>query len=570
MYIAIVPNRSSPPAVLLRESYRENGKVKNRTLANLSHLPAEQIQLLRRVLRGENLVSPEEAFRIIRSKPHGHVQAVLDMIRQLRLDQLLAAKPCRERDLVMGMIVQQVIFPCSKLGATRHWHTTSLAEQLQVSDADHDDLYAAMDWLLERQERIENKLATRHLTEGSLVLYDITSSYYEGHTCSLAKFGHNRDGKVDRPIIVYGVLTDQEGRPLSVKVYEGNTADPATVPDQVEILRKRFHLKRVVLVGDRGMLTETQISHLKEYPKLGWISALRSSSIRQLVQQGSLQRSLFDEKNLAEIQSPDFPGERLMACFNPLLQEERRRKREALLHATEQRLERIAAEVKRRTKKPLARTEIALKVGRVLHRYKVAKHYKLTIKDNCFQWQRKADSIKQEAALDGIYVIRTSESKRSISSEDTVRTYKRLAEVEQAFRSLKSLELLVRPIRHRQENRVRAHIFLCMLAYYVQWHLKQAWAPLLFVDEELPRARRERDPVAPPQPSASAREKKTTLQTTSGTPVHSFRTLLAELGTYCLHDCVAGANGASVSFKKVNEPTPLHAEAFRLVKCSQN
>ena len=259
MYIAIVPNRSSPPAVLLRESYRENGKVKNRTLANLSHLPAEQIQLLRRVLRGENLVSPEEAFRIIRSKPHGHVQAVLDMIRQLRLDQLLAAKPCRERDLVMGMIVQQVIFPCSKLGATRHWHTTSLAEQLQVSDADHDDLYAAMDWLLERQERIENKLATRHLTEGSLVLYDITSSYYEGHTCSLAKFGHNRDGKVDRPIIVYGVLTDQEGRPLSVKVYEGNTADPATVPDQVEILRKRFHLKRVVLVGDRGMLTETQI-----------------------------------------------------------------------------------------------------------------------------------------------------------------------------------------------------------------------------------------------------------------------------------------------------------------------
>ncbi len=569
MYISIIPNRSSPPAVLLRESYRQDGKVKNRTLANLSHLPREQIELLRRVLKGESLVPPDEALRIVRSRPHGHVQAVLDVIRKLHLDQIIASKRCRERDLVLAMLVQQVIFPCSKLGTTRHWHTTSLAEQLDVSDADHNELYAALDWLLERQEGIEKKLAEKHLGEGSLVLYDVTSSYYEGATCVLAQFGHDRDGKNHCLIIVYGLLTDGHGRPVSVSVYAGNTADPKTVPDQVDKLRQRFGLQRVVLVGDRGMLTEARIEELKQHTGLGWISALRSSSIRQLVKQGSLQRSLFDKKNLAEIRSPDFPKERLVACFNPLLAEERKRKRDELLAATERQLQRIAAEIRRRTKKPLTKTEIALKVGRTLHRYKVAKHFKLTIEDQRLEWERKKQAIEDEEALDGIYVIRTSEPKRALSGPDVVRSYKRLGEVEQAFRSIKSLELLVRPIRHRDDERVRAHIFLCMLACYVQWHSKQAWAPLLFTDEELPQARTKRDPVAPAEPSESSQRKKKTLQTTSGQAVHSFRTLLAELGTYSLHQCIIGTEASPIEFQKVNEPTPLQAEAFQLLERSQ-
>jgi transposase len=467
------------------------------------------------------------------------------------------------------MIVQQVIFPCSKLGTTRLWHATSLAEQLSVTDADHDELYAAMDWLLDRQSRIEKKLAERHLAEGALVLYDITSSYYEGRTCPLARFGHDRDKKKGHRIIVYGLLADREGRPVSVSVYPGNQADPKTVSDQVDKIRQRFGLERVVLVGDRGMLTETQIEHLKEYPGLGWISALRSAAIRQLVNQGSVQQSLFDKKDLAEVRSPDFPGERLVACFNPLLADERRRKRDELLAATERQLQRIAAEVQRRTKKPLTKTEIALKVGRVLNRYKVGKHYRLTIEDNRFEWERNEESIRDEALLDGIYVIRTSETRRALAGADAVRSYKRLSEVEQAFRSLKSLELLVRPIRHRDENRVRAHIFLCMLAYYVQWHLKRVWAPLLFSDEELPTARAKRHPVKAAQPSKSAARKKVELQTTTGYPVHSFRTLLNDLGTYCLHECTAGSNASPTTFQKINEPTPLQAEAFRLVECSQ-
>jgi transposase len=485
MYIAKIPNRNSPPTYLLRESYRENGKVKNRTLANLSALPLEQIELLNRVLQGETLVPAGDAFRMIRSLPHGHVYAVLAMLRRLGLESLIASRPCRERDLVVAMIAQRILYPSSKLAATRLWETTTLAEELGVGDTDVDELYAALDWLLQRQKRIENKLAKRHLSEGTRVLYDVSSSSYFGHTCLLARLGHNRDGRRDLPCIVYGVLTDAQGRPISVEVYPGNTGDPTTVPDQVEKLRGRFGLKRVILVGDRGMLTQAQIDKLRERPGLGWLSALRPEAIRKLIEKGCLERSLFDEQNLAEITSPDFPKERLVACFNPLLEERRRRKREALLVATEKQFSRIAAEVARRKKKPLTKAEIGVKTGKVLNKYKVGKHFTLTIEDGRFSWQRKQEEIKEEAALDGIYVIRSSEPAEDLSADDAVRNYKRLADVEQAFRTLKGLELLVRPIHHRVGDRVRAHLFVCLLAYYVQWHLKRAWEPLLFEEEDM-------------------------------------------------------------------------------------
>ncbi len=472
MYIAKVPNRNSPPAYLLRESYRENGKVKNRTLANLSALPLEQIELLSRVLKGESLVPADEAFRMLGSLPHGHVHAVLAMLRRLGLESLIASRRCRERDLVVAMIAQRILHPSSKLAATRLWETTTLAEELGVRDTDVDELYAALDWLLQRQKRIENKLAQRHLSERSRVLYDVSSSSYFGHTCLLARFGHNRDGRRDLPCIVYGVLTDDQGRPIALDVYPGNTGDPTTVPDQVEKLRGRFGLKRVVLVGDRGMLTQTQIDKLREQPGLGWLSALRPEAIRKLIEKGCLERSLFDERNLAEITSPDFPEERLVACFNPMLEERRRRKRESLLVATEKQFSRIAAEIARRKKKPLTKAEIGVKTGKVLNKYKVGKHFTLTIEDGCFFWQRKQEDIKEEAALDGIYVIRSSEPAADMSADDAVRNYKRLADVEKAFRTLKGLELLVRPIHHRVVDRVRAHLFVCLLAYYVQWHFE--------------------------------------------------------------------------------------------------
>ena len=565
MYIARIPNRSSPPAYLLRESYRQGGKVKNRTLANLSQLPIAQIELIRRVLKGETLVSPNQAFSIHRSLPHGHMEIVLGVIHKLGLDRMIGSRRSRQRDLVVAMIAQRLLFPCSKLATTRHWHTTTLAEELGVVDADENELYAALDWLLERQAPIEQKLAKKHLKQGSLVLYDVTSSYYEGRTCPLARYGHDRDGKGDRPIVVYGVLCDAEGRPVAVDVYPGNTGDPTTVPDQVTKLRERFGLSRVILVGDRGMLTQTQIEALKEHPGLGWISALRSGSIRQLMAAGDLQRSLFDETNLAEIRSPEFPGERLVACYNPLLADERGRKREKLLAATEKELAKFARQVARRTKRPMGQTDIALKAGRIVNRFKVAKHFELSIADGVFTFTRNTASIEQESQLDGIYVIRTSQPDEELSAEDTVRNYKRLAEVEQAFRSLKSIDLLVRPIHHRTEDHVRAHVFICLLAYYVQWHLKQAWAPLLFEDEQLPLDRATRDPVAPAQPSASVNRKKTTHRTADGLPVHSFGTLLAELATRCRHTCVPAGGSAEATFTKLTNATPLQTEAFRLL-----
>jgi len=566
MYIETVPNRNSRPAILLREGWREGKKTVKRTLANLSDWPASQIENLRRVLRGETLISAQDRLATTHTSPHGHVEALLAMIHQLHLESVISSKRCRERDLVVAMIVQRLIDPCSKLATTRAWHTTTLAEELGIADATEDELYAAMDWLGERQERIEKKLAARHLTEGGLVLYDVSSSSYEGRTCPLAHFGHNRDGDKQLPIIVYGVMTDGEGRPVAVEVYPGNTGDPTTVGDQVEKLRERFGLQRVVLVGDRGMLTQPQIDKLQKHPGMGWITALKSGAIRDLVEQGALQLSLLDEKNLAEITSPDYPGERLVACHNPLLAEERARKRQALLEATEKSLTKIAQQVARRKKKPLTAAEIGLKVGKVLGRYKVGKHFDCRIGEGSFTWSRRPDSIEQEAQLDGIYVLRTSEAVERLSAEDTVRSYKRLAEVERAFRCLKGIDLLVRPIRHRTEERVPAHIFLCLLAYYLEWHLRQAWAPLLFEDEERKEESQRRDPVLPAKPSPAAETKKRSHQTAEGFPVHSFRTLLAELASRARVTYEIKSADVTLTCKQVPQPTPLQARAYELIR----
>jgi transposase len=550
---------------LLRRTFRAGSQVRHETLGNISHLPPHLIDLIRRSLAGETFLPASDAFRIQRSLPHGHVQAVLGTIRKLRLDSLLSSKPCRERDLVLAMLTERLLDPCSKLATTRAWHATTLAAELGVEGCGEDDLYRAMDWLLARQRRIENKLAHRHLRNGGVVLYDVSSSYYEGRTCQLARFGHDRDGKKGRLIIVYGLLTDHEGKPIAVEVYPGNTGDPTTVPAQVEKLRERFGLSRVVLVGDRGMLTETQIRQLREHPGLGWISALRGPAIRELVEAGALQLSLFDEANLAEIRSPEYPGERLVACFNPVLAEERRRKREELLAATEKELSRIGREVARRKRKPLPEAEIALKVGKVLNRFKVAKHFELQIAAGVLRWQRNQTSIRRETVLDGIYIVRTSEDPSRCSAADAVRRYKSLAQVERAFRCLKGIDLRIRPIHHRTADHVRAHILLCMLAYYVEWHMRRSLKPLLFEDEELLRNRKRRDPVAPAEPSDSVKRKKAERVTREGLVVHSFDTLLQALGTRCRHVCSIPGDPGGATFQQLTELTPLQARAFQLL-----
>jgi transposase len=550
---------------LLRRSIRKGKTVTHETLGNLSHLPDHLIEIIKRSLKGETFVPAADAFRITRSLPHGHVDAVLTMIRKLGVEDLIASEPSRRRDLVIAMIAERLLFPSSKLANTRHWHDTTLAEELHLQDATEDELYVAMDWLLDRQKTIETKLAKRHLTEGGLVLYDITSSYYEGKTCPLARYGHDRDGKTGCPIIVYGALTDADGRPVAVQVYAGNTGDPTTVPDQVETLTKRFGLSRVVLVGDRGMLTQTQIDVLKKHPGLGWISALRSGAIRGLLADGHLIRKDLEAERLAEITSPEFPGERLVACYNPLLAEQRRQKRQDLLAATQAELEALAACVTRPADRPETAAEIGVRAGKIINHYKMAKHFTLMIRDGHLGWARKEDAIKNEELLDGIYVIRTSEPAGRLTAADSVRSYKRLALVEQAFRCLKGIDLVVRPIHHRTAERVRAHILLCLLAYYVQWHLRQVWEPLLFEDEELAGDRRRRDPVAPARASESARRKKKTHATSDGLPVQSFRTLLAHLGTRCRNTCVVTSDPNQTTFRQVTEADALQAEALRLI-----
>jgi len=573
MYVATVPNRNSPPAILLRESYRENGKVKTRTLANLSHLPSHQIQALRLALSG-SLPAPgrslPDSFRITRSLPHGHVAAVLGSLRQLQLDSLLDPRPSRQRDLVIAMIVARILEPASKLATARGLHADtlhhSLGEVLQLDSADEGELYQAMDWLLPRQARLEQQLAQRHLSNGGLVLYDLTSTYFEGRHCPLAKLGHCRDDKSGKLQIVFGLLTNGAGCPVAVEVFEGNTGDPWTVAQQVQKLREGFGLSDVVLVGDRGMITSARIRQdLPASSGIQWITALRASQIQKLATAGHLQMSLFDQTDLVEIAHPDFAGERLIACFNPLLAEERARKRPELLAATEKQLEKIAAAT-RRPKRPLrGKQNIGVRVGKILNRYKMGKHFQLHIEDDSFSYQRKTANIEREQSLDGIYIIRTSVPKEALSSEQVVASYKSLSSVERAFRSLKSIDLHVRPIHHRLADRVRAHILLCMLAYYVEWHMRQRLAPILFDEDDKPQAQAARKSiVAPAQRSPSAELKALTKRTSEGSKVHSFQTLLGDLATI-VKNKIQPTDKNIAAFDLLTQPTAIQQRTFDLL-----
>ena len=570
MYIESVPNRSSPPAILLRESYREAGKVKKRTLANLTKWPPALIEGFRILLRGGTAVRHlDEAFDIVRSLPHGHVAAVLGTLRKLGLDRLIDPKSSARRNQVLAMIAARILEPASKLATAR-----GMAEATAVStlgeilddELDEDDLYGAMDWLLERQGRIERSLAKRHLEESCLVLYDLTSVWLEGRTCPLARRGHSRDGKKGKLQIEFGLLCDRDGCPVSVQVFPGNTADPATVGAQVAALRERFGLSRVVLVGDRGMLTEARIRKEVEPAGLDWISALRGPAIRALVEAGDVEMSLFDERDLVEITSDAYPGERLMVCRNPLLAEDRARKRRELLEATEALLEPVAAATRRDKRRLKGREKIGERVGKVIGRYKVAKHFTWAIDDDgVFGFRRDDASIAAEARLDGLYVIRTSLPESALDGPGTVRAYKRLNSVERAFRSLKTVDLKVRPVYHRSEPRVRAHVFLCMLAYYVEWHMRQRLKPLLFDDEDAEGAEARRPSVvAPAQVSASARAKAGSKRNADGDPVHSLRTLIDDLATITRNTVTPHLAGAE-PFQVTTRPTPLQRKAFKLL-----
>jgi transposase len=649
MYIATIPNRSSPPAILLRQGYREGGKVKTRTLANLSKLPPEALDAVRRVLQGETLVNASDALEAVTSLQHGHVQAVLDAMGRLGFARLIASRPSQQRDRVLAMVVARLLEPDSKLATSRWWHLTTLPSLLGVADADEDDLYAALDWLLERQDRIEKKLARRHLDPGGLALYDLSSSYFEGVTCPLAALGHNRDGKKGKLQVNYGLLTNSQGIPVAISVFPGNTGDATTLLPQVSKLRNDFAIEHFVLVGDRGMITQKQVDALREIDGIDWIAALRPEAIQKLVGSGAIQMGLFDERNLFELTHLDFPGERLVACRNPELAKRRAQKRQNLLEATAQELEKvrrmvgqdrlqgrgaigervrkvlepykiaksyqlhirddgfdfavdleqIAAEVARQAKSPEqakarmdrskrhieaiaakfekvrqriergrlhGRDQIGVRVGKVVNKYKVSKHFKLDIDDDRFDFEIDPDKVAAEAALDGIYVVRTSLPAQRMSADDTVRSYKRLSQVERAFRSFKAIDLHVRPIRHHLENRVRAHLFLCMLAYYVQWHMLEAWRPLLFCDEDQD-AKATRDPVAPAQRSEGALQKVHSKTLEDGTGVHSFQTLLKLLSSIVRNVCrVPGAPPGVPTFDVVTTPSAKQQRAYELLE----
>jgi hypothetical protein len=564
MHIHIVPNRGSPPTVLLRESYREGNKVGKRTLANLSSLAAAQIEAIRAALRGEPLQPAAQRFEAIASRAYGHVQAVALSMLRLGLASLLASKHCVERDLVLAMVASRILAPHTKLATTRWWHTTTLAEDFGVADADENDLYAAMDWLLMHQDTIQKKLATRHLSAGGLVLYDLSSSYFEGSCCPLAKLGYNRDGKRGLLQINYGLLTDARGCPVAVSVYEGNVTDSKTLMPQIKRLREDFGIEQLVMVGDRGMIASKAIDELRQTEGIDWITALRSVSIRVLVEQGHLQLGLFDERNLIELSSPDYPGERLLACRNPELARLRAYKREQLLCATELNLTKIKARVD--ATKLSGRDKIGLRVGKVINQYKVAKHFELTIGDNAFTFARKQEHIVAEALLDGIYIVRTSVSAAQMDSAQCVRNYKSLANVERAFRSLKTVDLKVRPIHHRTAERVRAHIFLCMLAYYVEWHMREAWRELMFADVDT-QAKAVRDPVAPAKRSKAALDKVASHTLDDGTSAHSFSTLMAELATIVRNTCrTPNAAPDTPTFEVITTPNAKQQRALNLIE----
>jgi len=651
MYIATVPNRKSPPALLLRESYREKGKVKTRTLANLSCLPPQSIDILRRSLKGENLVSTN-AFEIVEngSPAHGHVDAVTTAMRRLGFSQLISSRRSRERDLVVAMVVARILEPKSKLATTLWWEDTTLPETLEVSDANEKDLYDAMDWLLERQNRIENKLASRHLKSNALALYDLTSSYFEGETCPLAALGHNRDGKKGKLQVNYGLLTNRKGIPVAVSVFKGNTGDPKTLMPQVEKMRDEFGIDQFVMVGDRGMLTQKQVDELRGIDGVDWIGALRPEAIKKLATNGAIQMGLFDERNLFELKHPDFPGERLVACRNIELAHRREIKRENLLKATVKELDKVRGMVRRgrlrgkneiearvrgilkkykigkhfeldirddgfnykvnenaliseimakckgnqdliekrfkRSRRHIESIEkqfakliqkidkgslhgqdaIGVRVGKVINKYKVGKHFELDIRDNDFNFEINQDKVRKEAALDGIYIIRTSLPKERMDADETVLSYKLLSQAERAFRSFKTVDLMVRPIRHRLEDRVKAHIFLCMLAYYVQWHMMEAWRPLLYADEDQ-KAKDLRDPVAPAKRSDSAVKKVNAKRLDDGSKAYSFRSLLGHLGAIVRATCrCPDKKDASATFTMTTRPNPKQQRAFDLLR----
>ena len=573
MYVAKVPNRGSPPAVLLRESYREAGKVRNRTLANLSSWPEAKVDALAAVLKGQPsaAAAAEGTFEITRSLPHGHVAAVLGTARRLGLEELIDPGPSRQRDLVTAMAVAQVIAPDSKLAIARGLRgetaASSLGEVLGVAGCDEDDLYAAMDWLAARQEKIEDALAARHLAGGTLVLYDVSSAAFEGRTCPLGAIGHPKDGVRGRLQIVYGLLTSKEGVPVAIEVFEGNTGDPATVASQVSKVRDRFGLARVVLAGDRGMLTAARLREDVRPAGLDWITALRAPQVKALVRDGALQLSLSGQMDLAEISSPDFPGERLVACKNPFLEAERARKRESLLAATEADLAKIAAAVARDRRPLRGQDAIAVRADRVLRRRKVAKHFTTDIGDDHFRFARNTGSITAEAALDGIYVLRTSVTGGELGSGEVVASYKALAQVERAFRAFNT-DLDIRPIRHRTEELVRAHVFLRMISYYITWHMQARLAPLLFTDDDKPAAQAARtSPVAPAARSPRALAKAAAKHTGGGLPVHSHTSLLADLATICLNH-IQPADPALPGFKLVTTPTPVQRQALDLLGVS--
>ena len=650
MYIATIPNRKSPPAILLRESYRENGKVKSRTLANLSKLPPQAIEVLRRSLKGEDLVSAD-SFEIIEdgSPAHGHVDAVMTAMRRLDFSRLICSRRSRQRDLVIAMVTARILEPKSKLATTLWWADTTLPEILDLGRTDEDELYDAMDWMLERQGNIEKKLAERHLKNDALALYDLTSSYFEGRTCPLAALGHNRDGKKGKLQVNYGLLTNRKGIPVSVSVFEGNTGDPKTLMPQVEKVRNTFGIEQFAMVGDRGMLTQKQIDVLHDIDGIDWIGALRPEAIKKLATGGAIQMGLFDERNLFELKHPDFPGERLIACRNVELARRRSAKRENLLQATAKELDKVRvmvgrgrlsgkkeigdrvrailkkyrigkhfeldvrengfnckvneksliAEITSKSKgkqtllekrletsrrhiesidRQLAelrlkiekgrlhgQDKIGVRVGKVINKYKVGKHFELNIRDNDFSFEINQDKVKEEAALDGVYIVRTSLPDKRMDTEETVRSYKLLSRVERAFRSFKTVDLMVRPIWHRLEARVRAHIFLCMLAYYVQWHMMEAWRPLLYADEDQ-NAKALRDLVAPEKRSNSAMEKVRTKQLDDGSRVHSFRSLLSHLSAIVRATCGCSTDDDSSTFTVDTRANPKQQKAFDLLQ----
>jgi transposase len=578
MHVDRIPNRTSPPAFLLRETYREGRKVRKRTLANITHWSAAKIEALRRLLRDEALGGDQAAgLSLLRSLPHGHVAAALGMLRKLGLDRVLSQggrQPAREVALCIAMMVARIIDPVSKLATARVLDgataNCSLGAVLGLGAVDEQELYGALDWLLGQQERIEKALARRHLTNGTLVLYDVTSTYFEGRSCPLARFGHNRDGKSGKLQIVFGLLCTTEGCPVAVEVFEGNVGDPSTLASQIAKLKERFGLERVVLVGDRGMITQARLEKTLEPAGLDWITALRAPAIRSLVEAGALQLSLFDERDLAEITAPDYPGERLVACRNPMLADERARKRGELLDATEKKLTHIQTRV-RRAKRPLrGKDKIALAVGAVINRYKMAKHFAVTIADSDVTFERKTAQIAAEAALDGIYVLRTSLKPETLDATSTVKTYKQLAQVERAFRSLKTVDIEVRPIHHRRPHRVRAHVFLCTLAYYLEWHMRQALKPILFDDHDKAAAEAARSSiVAKAKRSKAADRKALTKRTDDGLPVHSFRSLLGDLATVT-QNTMAMVGQPDATFVLYPQLTPVQARAFQLLDVAVN